>query len=414
VTDGSAGITPDRTVDTATVDTAAVDTAPGRPAASAPGLAPDPTLEGTPPIQDDLPSRNPKARTKAVLGGIGLVLYMWLIFGVLLPSVVDYEAMLEAFRGIPTQWLVIVLAIGVLGWYSEGWAQKVLFPGLGSFRSTGAYLVQAAVGSTLTGAVKAGIGYVLFRQWSYSTQAVVLGLTLTSLAAQASKLLMPALWILLLTATGTFPGNGFLISVLLILPVALALVIGFWILRSEKFARRVGAFATRASGAVMRRMHKPGPDDLTPRVLDFRATAGVLLAAKALPITITQAIARTAGYVLLVVSMRAVGITAEILPPDQILAVYAVVMVIGLLPIAPGGAGLPELLYISFFTRIVADPALDDTIAAGVMLMRGVSWFLPIPVGYLVLLVFRWEHKHRAPVIGGEPAEAALAVAGAG
>ena len=80
----------------------------------------------------------------------------------------------------------------------------------------------------------------------------------------------------------------------------------------------------------MRRMHKPGPDDLTPRVLDFRATAGVLLAAKALPITITQAIARTAGYVLLVVSMRAVGITAEILPPDQILAVYAVVMVIGL------------------------------------------------------------------------------------
>ncbi len=363
-------------------------------------LPPDPALEGQPPIGDDLPSRNPRARTKSILGGIGLVLYMWLVFGVLLPSVVDYQAMLDAFRQVPPEWLLVVLVVGMLGWYAEGWAQKVMFPGLGSFRSTGAYLVQAAVGSTLTGAVKAGIGYVMFRRWSFSTQAVVLGMTLNGLAVQASKLLMPALWILLLTATGTFPGNGILIAVLLIIPVALALVVGIWIMRSEKFARRVGAFATRASGAVMRRMHKVGPDDLTPRVLDFRATAGVLLAAKALPITVTQAIARTAGYVLLVVSMRAIGIGPEVLPPDVILAVYAVVMVIGLLPIAPGGAGLPELLYISFFTGIVADPSLDDQIAAGVMLMRGVSWFLPIPVGYLVMAVFRWENRHRAPVVG--------------
>lgn len=379
-----------------------------------PGRTADPALEGTPPIQDDLPSRNPKARTKSILGGIGLVLYMWLIFGVLLPSVVDYQAMLEAFRGVPAEWMLIVLAVGILGWYAEGWAQKVFFRGLGSFRATGAFLVQAAVGSTLTGAVKAGVGYVMFRRWAFSAQAVVLGLTLLGLATQASKLLMPALWILLLTIAGTFMGNGLLITILLLVPVALGITVLVWILRSERFARRVGAFATRASGAVMHRMRKRGPADLTPRVLDFRDTAGVLLAARALPITVTQAIARTAGYVLLVAAMRAVGITADILPPDVILGVYAAVMVISLLPIAPGGAGLPELLYISFFTRIVADPALDDTIAAGVMLMRGVSWFLPIPVGYLMLLVFRWEHRHRPPVIGEEPAEAALAVGEAG
>jgi uncharacterized membrane protein YbhN (UPF0104 family) len=369
-----------------------------------PAGPPDPALEGRPPIADDLPHRSSRARSKSILGLAGLALYMWLIFGVLLPSVVDYQAMLEAFRGVPARWLLVVVAVGVLGWYAEGWALKVNFPGLGSFRSTGAFLVQAAVGSTLTGAVKAGVGYVMFRCWAYSTQAVVLGITLNGLAAQASKLLMPALWILLLTVTGAFPGNGIVLAILLILPVALALVIGFWILRSERFARRVGAFATRASGAVMRRMHKGAPGDLTPRLMDFRDTAGGLLAARALPITITQAVARTAGYVLLVVSMRAVGITSEILPPETILAVYAVVMVISLLPIAPGGAGLPELLYISFFTAIVNNPALDDTIAAGVMLMRGVSWFLPIPVGYLVLVLFRWEGRHRAPVIGDEPA----------
>ena len=90
------------------------------------------------------------------------------------------------------------------------------------------------------------------------------------------------------------------------------------------------------------------------------------------------------------------GVPAEVLSPDAILAVYATVMAITLLPIAPGGAGLPELLYISFFTRIVGDPAYDDLIAAGVMLMRGMSWFLPIPVGYVVLLLQRRAHRRRS------------------
>jgi uncharacterized membrane protein YbhN (UPF0104 family) len=381
----------------------------GRVTDAVPAGDADPALEGTPPIQEDLPTHSSKARTRSIIGIIGLLLYMWLIFGVLLPSVVDYQEMLDAFRQVPPEWVLMVVLIAVLGWYAEGWAQKVFFPGLGSFRGTGAYLVQAAVGSTLTGAVKAGAGYVMYRRWAFSSQSVVLGLSLNGLAVQASKLLMPAVWILLLTAMGTFAGNGILIAVLLTVPVALGLIIGFWVMRSERFARRVGAFATRASGAVMHRMHHSGPADLTPRVLDFRLTAGALLASRALPITVTQAITRTTGYIVLVVSLRAVGITADILPPDVILAVYALVMVISLLPIAPGGAGLPELLYITMFTAIVADPALDDTIAAGVMLMRGVTWFLPIPVGYLVLVLFRWENRHRRPAIGDEQADAALA-----
>ena len=77
------------------------------------------------------------------------------------------------------------------------------------------------------------------------------------------------------------------------------------------------------------------------------------------------------------------------LPPEVILAVYAAVMVITLLPIAPGGAGLPEVLYIGFFTNYVTDASWDDAIGAGVMLFRGMSWFLPIPVGYVALLFQR-------------------------
>jgi uncharacterized membrane protein YbhN (UPF0104 family) len=346
-------------------------------------------------VNGDLPGRSPEARRKAVIGGICLVVYLYVVFGVLLPSVVDYEEMLAAFAAVPPAWLLVVLLIGIAGWFAEGLALGVLIPGLRLLRATAVYLVMAAIGSTIPGPVKMAVGYGVFREWQVTAQAAVLGLTLNGLASQASKLLLPALAVLVLTIGGTIPGGGWVLAFLLLAPVALGIIVLAWVIRSEAFARRVGAFATRASGAVLRRVHREAPPDLTDRLLDFRDSARELLIREAVPTTLSQVLARTIGYVLLLASMRAVGVSAEVLPADQILAVYAAVMVITLLPIAPGGAGLPEILYISFFTRIVADPSLDDTLAAGVMLMRGVSWFLPIPVGYATLLVIQRRARRR-------------------
>jgi uncharacterized protein (TIRG00374 family) len=318
------------------------------------------------------------------------------VFGILLPNVVDYSEMLDAFQAAPTEWLLVTVAVGVLVWVTQGLALKAVMPGLGVLRSVAAYLAMTAVGNTIPGPVKYAFGYRMFRDWGITPGTSALALSVNSLATQAGKLLLPAVAIALLTATGTFPGPGFLIALLLALPVAIASLVGVWVLRSEEFARRVGALATRATETVMRRVNRPEPEDLTGRLLDFRASAAGLLRARAVPTILTQLLALTMGYVLMVVSMRAVGVTADVLPPDVILGVYAVVMVITLLPIAPGGAGLPELLYISFFTQIVADPSQDQLIAAGVMLSRGMSWFLPIPVGYVVLYLHRRSVKRQA------------------
>jgi uncharacterized protein (TIRG00374 family) len=267
-------------------------------------------------------------------------------------------------------------------------------PGLSLRRSVLAYLSLAAIGSTMTGAVKLAVGYRIFREWGRSAEATVLGLSLNGLASQASKLLLPAIAFLLLTIGGAIPPTGFLVALLLAVPIVLGVMVGIWVMRSEAFARRVGAFATRATDSVMRRMHRPAPGDLTDRLMTFREAARDLLLARIVPITLSQLLARSVGYVLLLLSMRAVGVEADVLPPEVILAVYAAVMVITLLPIAPGGAGLPEVLYIGFFTGYVADTSWDDAIGAGVMLFRGMSWFLPIPVGYIALLIQRRGVRH--------------------
>ena len=358
--------------------------------------------DAAPEVHDQLPTTNPDARRKAILQTVGLVTYLVVVFGILLPAVVDYGEVVAAFAAAPPEWLVVVALIGIAGWFAEGLALKVLIPGLGLLRSVSAYLIMAAVGSTMPGPIKLAIGYRTFREWDIPAQATVLGLTLNSLATQAGKLLLPAVAIFVLTAYGTFPGPGMLIAFILLVPVALGIVVLAWVLRSEAFARRVGAFATRATGAVLRRIHRD-PVDLTDRLLDFRDSAKDLLLARAVPTALTQLVARSMGFFLLLASLRAMGVPDSVLPADVILAVYAVVMAVTLLPIAPGGAGLPELLYISLFGRVVADPAYDDLIAAGVMLMRGMSWFVPIPVGYVVLLVQRRAHRRRSATGQPEP-----------
>jgi uncharacterized membrane protein YbhN (UPF0104 family) len=337
----------------------------------------------------DVPTTPPKdMRERGKSLAMGLVVIAWLVFvfGYLLPQVIDYQAAAEAIVNTPLPWLLVVLISGILGWVVEGFAVGAFLPGLDARRGTAEYVSTAAIGSTIPGPIKLAVAFRLLRDWSFTTEASVLGLSLNGLFSQASKLVMPIVAILVLSLTGSIPGWGLLIAALLCVPVALGALVSVWVLRSEAFARRVGAFANRAGGAVMRRVHRPAPD-LSDQLLGFRDAAKDILFARAWRGIVTQGIARSAGFVTLLLSLRAVGVPAEVLPVDVVLATYAAVMVITLIPIAPGGAGLPEVLYIGIFTAVVADPAYDNLIGAGTMLFRGVTWFLPIPVGYVTLVV---------------------------
>ena len=353
------------------------------------------------------PEDRAKARRNAIIRTLLVGGYLFVVFGILLPRIVSYSDVIDAFRAAPPQALLIVALIGILSWISEGMAINAILPMLGIWRATVTWLSMTAVGSTIPGPVKMAFGYRLYRNWGLSAETAALGLSLNGLATQASKLILPAIATLFLTLAGVLPSWGYLVAVLISLPVALGSLVGIWVLRSEDFARRVGAFATRTTDAVMRRVGRPEPDDLTPRLMGFRESARVMLLARLVPTVLSQLVARSMGYVLLLASLRAVGVPTEILPPEIVLGVYAAVMTITLLPIAPGGAGLPELLYITFFTSIVADPAWDDAIAAGVMLYRGMAWFVPIPVGYLVLWVARQREKRQAAATADAAAETA-------
>ena len=90
----------------------------------------------------------------------------------------------------------------------------------------------------------------------------------------------------------------------------------------------------------------------------------------------------------MIASMRVLGVSDEVLPASIILAAVAGVFVITVLPISPGGAGVPELLYITFFTTYTG--GVDSSqITAAVMLFRGFQWLYPIPLAWILLGISR-------------------------
>jgi uncharacterized membrane protein YbhN (UPF0104 family) len=89
-----------------------------------------------------------------------------------------------------------------------------------------------------------------------------------------------------------------------------------------------------------------------------------------------------------IVALRLTGVPEDVLGPGDVVAVYALVGVITIIPIAPGGAGLPEILYIAGLSSIAGEQ-WESAITAGVFLFRLYAWFLPIPIAWILLKIAR-------------------------
>ena len=76
----------------------------------------------------------------------------------------------------------------------------------------------------------------------------------------------------------------------------------------------------------------------------------------------------------------------------------AVAGIVSLVPITPGAVGVAEVAYISILSSVTG-PGLTEQLTAAVMLFRIAQWFVPIPVGWLLLLVMR--SGHGGELLGG-------------
>jgi uncharacterized membrane protein YbhN (UPF0104 family) len=377
---------------------------PEQPQASAPDpstspmTAPsEPERSGAPPssggLDDDrtpaMEAVAPPSRRTQIIRVAIIAITMIVVWGFIIPGFVSYEEIFDALAQLTPQLFLVLLALAAVAWVLQGGILSSTLPGLSLWRGFQSWMILAGLGSSIpAGPFNLAVVFVVYRGWGFAPAPASATLLLYGLFDQLSRLLLPALALIFLLFGGYDDPQFVLIAVIGVVIVVGAFAVIGAILRSESLAERIGRIVERIVGAVLRVFHRPTPQGIPESVVRFRNVFGGTLRARGLMAFTIALLSKIAWAIVLIASLRAVGMDPETLPASWIFAVFAAVWVITILPISPGGAGVPELLYISMLTALVGTE-YNAAISSGVFLYRIFQWFLPIPIGWVFLWLAR-------------------------
>jgi uncharacterized protein (TIRG00374 family) len=328
---------------------------------------------------------------KRLLGATGSIVVVVLVFVFVLPRIADYRSVLDVVRGLDWQdWVLLAGAVVLnLATFPPPWMAAL--PGLG-YRDAMA-LTQASTALSIVSPAGAAVGmgasYTMLRSWRFQASAVALAVAIAGLWNQLANLAFPVVALALLTlvdeanpALQTAALVG--IAVLIVAITGFALVLS----RAER-AHRIGDIAARLANRVLRVIRR-GPvgwgGDSFAR---FRSDALGLLRRRWHVITIATLAGHLTVFVLLLVCLRVTGVTGSEVTAIEAFAAWALVRILGALPLTPGGVGIVE---VGLTGALVAFGAPNAEAVAATLLYRALTVFPTLALGLLAAATWRTHH----------------------
>jgi len=342
--------------------------------------------EGSAPVATEMPNR----RTAILRAGI-IVGVLVVVFGIILPKVVDYSEVKDALLALTFQQMVVITIFGVIAWFACGVLFVAVIPGLSWLRGTEAYLILSGMGPSLPfGPWNMGVTWVVLRGWGISLNEATTGMALYGTISTLGRFALPLVAIIFIAIAGDADGTHGTARLIAIISAAIFVIVTtvlVLVVRSDRSADWVGRTADRWVALLLGRLRRPEHPDVNSAVHRFRDQLGEVVRRRGLAGLLANIGAQFPWWLTFVVALRFCGVPAEAVTPLDVLAVFALTSVITIIPIAPGGAGVPELLYIAGLTQIA--PGYESQITAGVFLFRLYVWFLPIPIAWILLKIVR-------------------------
>jgi uncharacterized membrane protein YbhN (UPF0104 family) len=356
----------------------------------APDTLPPEPVTGTDPAS----AAAPPSRRAALLRSGLIVGVLVVVFGIIIPRYIDYADVFEAFKSLTPVQLLVMTGLGAIAWVASGLVFSALIEGFSALRGTLSWLILSGIGSSVPfGPWNMGVLWVVVRGWGIGNEPATSGIALYGVINELSRLFLPLFAIIVLAVSGDLAGAekaGAAWAIAIISAVAFvvitALIVG--IVRSERIADWLGRTGQRVTDWVMRRLGRSGSPNVSGAIHRFRDQLGLVIQRHGLVALTAAIVSQIAWVIVLTVALRVVGVPESALTTAEIFGVYALVMVITIIPLSPGGAGVPELLFISGFSAI-AGAEYQAAITAGVFLYRLYYWFVPIPLAWILLKIAR-------------------------
>jgi len=328
---------------------------------------------------------------KRMLGAAGSIAVVVLVFVFVLPRIADYRDVLDVVRDLDWQdWALLAGAVVLnLATFPPPWMASL--PGLG-YRE-GMAMTQASTALSIVSPAGAAVGmaasYSMLRSWKFPPAAVGLAVAITGLWNQLANLVFPVVALALLTfedethrALQTAALIG--LAVLVVVVVAFALVLS----RAER-AQSIGDLAARLTTRALR-LFRRGPVGWSGEsFVRFRERALGLLRRRWHVITIATLAGHLTVFLLLVVCLRVTGVSDSEVTGVEAFAAWALVRILGALPLTPAGVGIVE---VGLTGALVAFGAPNAEAVAATLLYRALTVLPTLALGLLAAATWRTHH----------------------
>jgi len=237
----------------------------------------------------------------------------------------------------------------------------------------------------------------MLRGWGFPRRAVTLAVTLTGIANQFALLGFPTVALVLLTLAGERHPLLRTVALVGLGVFAVAATAYFTGLSSRRFARWAGNLSARVATWALRLVRR-GPASWTGETFaTFRAEAAGLLRRRWHVLTAATLAGHLTVFLVLLTCLRVFDVPASDVSAVETFAAWALVRLLGSIPVTPGGLGIVEL---ALTTALVGFGGDNAEVVTAVLTYRFLTIVPTLVLGLLAGATWK-RHHPRAELESG-------------
>jgi putative heme transporter len=336
---------------------------------------------------DEPPQGKPPLRWRRLLGGgASVALLIFILVGVI-PTFASYSSAWRHLTHLGVWSWVAIAGAAVLNQISGVWPYQAAMPGLRLWPGILQIETATAISNTVPagGAVAIGMTYKMFSSFGFSDVVISTAVVTTGIWNIGARLALPVMAVAWLAVTGhpkPLVVDAALAGVVVIAVSGVAL----WLaLRSEVSARWLGHQADRLVNRVLHLFGKPSGERIEHALLHFRNQTIQVVRHRGSLLTAAALANQAAGFILILIIVEAVGISAGRMTVAAVFTAFAVARLASAIPITPGGLGTFDAAFIGLMKAFGTGPS--QALTADVV-WRLATYLLPILCGIVTYLVW--------------------------
>ena len=316
-----------------------------------------------------------------VLGAVSVGIVV-ATFVFLLPSVADYGQVWGAVEQLTWPDIAALLLATAINLVTFAPPWMVALPGLSFMQALTVTQASTALSIVVPGGIAAGVAgsFGVLRGGHFPTRDITRAITLTSLWNQFLNLSFPIIAVFLLALSGE--STAALATVAFIGVAILGIVIAGFVLAAR--------IANWALGKVRR-----GPVSWGGASFErFRAEAGTFLERRWPMLTGAALLGNLTVFLVLLVSLRTLGVTSSQVTLVEAFASWALIRILGAIPITPGGIGVIEL---GLTGALVGFGGHKASVVAAVLVYRFLTTVPTLLLGLAAAFTWRRQGRRAEP-----------------